>query len=98
MGSHGGATVEGQLSILESYGITKEKMGVPVKVTTEVIKLDKLKNGLPVYFNKIANSSDGLIIVNRIKVYCHLRIKSALFFNDLKFKSGLTQNSKKDVI
>jgi len=69
MGSHGGATVEGQLSILASYGITKEKMGVPVKATTEVIKLGELKNGLPVYLNKIANSSDGLIIVNRIKVY-----------------------------
>jgi len=69
MGSHGGATVEGQLSILASYGITKEKMGVPVKATTEVIKLGELKNGLPVYFNKIANSSDGLIIVNRIKVH-----------------------------
>jgi len=69
MGSHGGATVEGQLSILESYGITEEKMGVPVKATTEVIKLGKLKNGLPVYFNKIANSSDSLIIVNRIKVH-----------------------------
>jgi len=39
MGSHGGATVEGQLSILASYGITKEKMCVPVKATTEVIKL-----------------------------------------------------------
>jgi hypothetical protein len=49
MGSHGGATVEGQLSILASYGIAKEKMGVPVKATTEVIKLGELKNGLPVY-------------------------------------------------
>jgi hypothetical protein len=37
MGSHGGATVEGQLSILESYGITEEKMGVPVKATTETV-------------------------------------------------------------
>jgi len=69
MGSHGGAKVEGQLSILASYGITEEKMGVPVKATTEVIKLGKLKNGLPVYFNKIANSFDSLIIVNRIKVH-----------------------------
>lgn len=69
MGSHGGATVEGQLSILASYGITEEKMGVPIKATTETIELGKLENGLPVYFNKIANSSDGLIIVNRIKVH-----------------------------
>ena len=69
MGSHGGATIEGQLSILESYGITEEKLGVPVKATNEVIKLGKLENGLPVYFNKIAYSFNGLIIINRIKVH-----------------------------
>jgi hypothetical protein len=67
MGSHGGTKVEGQLSILESYGITEEKMGIPVKATIEVIKLGKLENGLPVYFNKIAHSLDGLIVINRIK-------------------------------
>ena len=44
-------------------------MGVPVRATTEVTKLGKLENGLPVYFNKIAYSFDGLIIVNRIKVH-----------------------------
>lgn len=69
MGSHGGATVEGQLSILASYGITEKRMGVPVKATNEVIELGKLENGLPVYFNKIAYSFDGLIIINRIKVH-----------------------------
>jgi len=69
MGSQGGATIEGQLSILESYGIMEEKMGVPIKATDEVIELGKLKNGLPVYFNKIAQSFDGLVIVNRIKVH-----------------------------
>jgi len=69
MGSHGGATIEGQLSILESYDITEEKMGVPIKASDEFIKLGKLKNGLSVFFNKIANSLDGLIIVNRIKVH-----------------------------
>jgi len=69
MGSHGGATVEGQLLILASYGITEEKMGVPVRATDEVIELGKLENELPVYFNKMAHSLDGLIIVNRIKVH-----------------------------
>jgi len=69
MGSHGGATVEGQLSILASYGITEEKMRVPIKATTKTVALGKLENSLPVYFNKIANSLDGLIIVNRIKVH-----------------------------
>jgi len=69
MGSHGGATVEGQLSILKSYGITEEKVGAPVKAAAETVKLGKLENGLPVYFNKIAKSLDGLVIINRIKVH-----------------------------
>jgi len=69
MGSHGAAAVEGQLSILASYGITEEKMGVPVRVTDEVIELGKLKNGLPVFCNKIAYSVDGIIVINRIKVH-----------------------------
>jgi len=29
---------------------------------------------------------------------CHLRIKSGLFFDDLRIKSGLPKNGKKDVI
>jgi len=68
MGSHGGATVKGQLSILESYGITEEKMGVSVKASTETAKFGKLENGLPVYLNKIAISLNGLIIINRLAV------------------------------
>ena len=69
MGSHGDATVEGQLAILEGYGVTEEKMGVPIKATTETIELGKLENGLPVYLNKIAISLNGLIIINRVKIH-----------------------------
>jgi len=67
MGSHGGATVDGQLAVLAGYGITSKNMSAPVLATTEVIELGQLPNGLPVYINKIAHSLDGLIIVNRIK-------------------------------
>jgi len=42
------------------------------------------------------NLSRGMRQLNGL--YCHLKIKSGLFFNDLKFKSGLTKNGKKDVI
>ena len=41
---------------------------------------------------------DDFIFVKPAHIVCHLRIKSALFFDDLKFKSALTQNDKKDVI
>jgi hypothetical protein len=69
MGSHGGATVEGQLKVLKKYGFTEETMGVPIKGTMDVVDLGTLENGLTVYFDKIAFESDGIIAVNRIKVH-----------------------------
>lgn len=80
MGSHGGATAKGQIEILASYGITEESMGVPIRATMDVVEIGQLKNGLPVYFNKIAYQADGIITVNRIKV--HTAFKS-------KIESGL---------
>jgi len=69
MGSHGGATTEGQRQVLAGYGITEKSMGVPIKATMDTIQLDRLENGLPVYFDKIAYNADGIIVVNRVKVH-----------------------------
>jgi hypothetical protein len=69
MGSHGGATAEGQKEILTNYGITEESMGVPIKASMEVVELGRLENGLPIYFDKIAYNADGIIVVNRVKVH-----------------------------
>jgi len=67
MGSHGGATAEGQRKVLAGYGITEETMGVPVRSSMEVEEIGKLENGVPVYLDKEALHSDGIVIVNRIK-------------------------------
>ncbi|QUG42586.1 DUF2088 domain-containing protein [Psychrobacillus sp. INOP01] len=67
MGSHGGATAEGQLEVLESLGITEKSCGVPILSSMEVVKLGETKNGVPVYTDKIGYESDGVIIINRIK-------------------------------
>jgi hypothetical protein len=69
MGSHGGATAEGQRRVLEHYGITEKSMGVPIKATMETVEIDYLENGLPVHFDKIAYQADGVIAVNRVKVH-----------------------------
>jgi hypothetical protein len=69
MGSHGGATAEGQRQVLADYGITEKSMEVPIKATMDTIQLDRLENGLPVYFDKIAYNTDGIIVVNRVKVH-----------------------------
>ena len=52
MGSHGGATAEGQIKILQDYGISEESMDVPIMATMEVIELAKTKEGLSIYVDK----------------------------------------------
>ncbi|MDW7674485.1 MAG: lactate racemase domain-containing protein, partial [Bacillota bacterium] len=69
MGSHGGATAEGQQQILADYGITEETMGAPVRATMKVVKLGNNESGVPVYLDKYAYESDGIIAVNRIKAH-----------------------------
>jgi len=75
MGSHGNACAEGQKNILASYDITEESMGVPILATMDVVELGTLKNGLPVYFDKYAFQSDGIIVVNRIKAHTAFKAK-----------------------
>ncbi len=67
MGSHGGATAEGQLEILASYGITEDSMAVPVISSMDVVEIGRMQNGTPVYCDKNAYNADGIIIINKIK-------------------------------
>lgn len=67
MGSHGGADKRGQQEILAGYGITEKSMGAPVVSSMDVIRVATLKNGMPVYCDKVAYESDGIVVMNRIK-------------------------------
>ena len=67
MGSHGEATPEGQRAILAGYGITEERMGIPVDASMEVIELDTLPEGVTVVMSRAAYTADGVIVINRIK-------------------------------
>ena len=67
MGSHGGATAEGQKKVLAGYGVTEETLGVPVRSSMEVEEIGKLENGTPVYLDKEDLSSDGIVVVIRVK-------------------------------
>ena len=75
MGSHGGATPEGQRNILESYGISEANLKIPIKSSMEVIEIARSKEGLPVYFDKNAFLADGVIPINRVKVHTDFRGK-----------------------
>ncbi len=67
MGSHGGATAEGQTEILASYGITPETMGCPIKSSMEVVELGYSRRNRPVVLDKNAYEADGIIVSCRIK-------------------------------
>ncbi|MET1179210.1 lactate racemase domain-containing protein [Peribacillus simplex] len=73
MGSHGGATAEGQIDVLLQLGISEESVGAPILSSMEVIQLDELPNGLPVYIDKLAYESDKIIVINRIKPHTAFR-------------------------
>ena len=75
MGSHGGATAEGQLEILAGYGITPETMGCPIRSSMEVVELGTSDTGLPVYMDKNAYESDGVILSCRLKPHNAFRGK-----------------------
>ena len=67
MGSHGGATPEGQIKVLADYGITEDSMGCPIKSSMEVVELSKLDDGMPIYIDKFASEADGIVVISRIK-------------------------------
>ena len=89
MGSHGGATAEGQKKILEELGITSEFVGVPVISSMEIVKVGAFcvaANGnnksveIPVVIDKNAYEADGVIVVNRVKPHTsfHSDIESGM--------------------
>ncbi|APW97798.1 DUF362 domain-containing protein [Halobiforma lacisalsi AJ5] len=83
MGSHGGATPEGQLEILEALGITEERMGAPIEATMDVERLDEVEIGgteTPVYFSAAALEADAVLVINRVKPHTNFsgRLESGL--------------------
>jgi len=67
MGSHGGATAEGQRELLNHFGISERTMGVSVNSSMEVVSLGSTKDNIPVYIDKHAYTADHIIAINRVK-------------------------------
>ena len=80
MGSHGGATSDGQLEILREYGITEDSVGAPIVSSMEVIQIGETQSGIPVFIDRKAYEADHIIVVNRIKPHTefHGQIESGL--------------------
>ncbi len=73
MGSHGGATAEGQVEILRSLGVTEESVGAPIRSSMEVVELGETESGVPVFMDRIASEADGVVVVGRIKPHTDFR-------------------------
>jgi len=73
MGSHGGATPEGQTKVLAEYGITAESLGVPIDADMDVKKIGTAPDGREVVFSAAALRADGIVVINRIKPHTDFR-------------------------
>ncbi len=67
MGSHGGATAEGQIEMLKGYGITEEYTGAEFRSSMDTVMLGEVAPGTQVYLDKNAFHMDGIIMCNRVK-------------------------------
>jgi len=68
MGSHGGATAEGQVALLAHYGLTPETLGCPIVASMDTVRLGEVEDGVPVWFDRIAHErADVVIPVGRVK-------------------------------
>ena len=66
MGSHGGATPEGQIEVLRARGISENTVGIPVRATMDVVSMGEV-SGIPLFLDRLAHEADGIVLVNRIK-------------------------------
>ena len=73
MGSHGGATDDGQKSLLADLGISEATMGCPVLSSVAVEEIGHTPAGVPVYLDKNALHADGIIAINRVKLHTIFR-------------------------
>ena len=73
MGSHGGATAEGQVELIGEYGVTEPAMGMPILSSMETVVIGKTPMGATVHMDRNAHEADGVIVVNRIKNHTSFR-------------------------
>ena len=68
MGSHNGATAEGQRQMIESLGMTEDAMQMPIRSDMQCVKLASVSTG-DVWIDRHAYEADGVLVINRIKLH-----------------------------
>src|ERR1051325_2110851 len=69
MGSHGGATADGQARLLHKLGVNDMTVPAPVRATMETVALGQSKTGAPAHLDKLAAEADGIIVLGRVKTH-----------------------------
>jgi len=69
MGSHGGATADGQTAVLHGLGMTEQTLGMPIRATMDTVDLGTVPGGPHVRLDRHAAEADGLLVINRIKAH-----------------------------
>ncbi|MBW2439385.1 MAG: DUF2088 domain-containing protein [Deltaproteobacteria bacterium] len=76
MGSHGGATAEGQTAVLAQLGVTDAYLQAPILTSMDVQQIGATDDGVPVFLDRHARGADHIVVVNRIK--CHTKFKASI--------------------
>src|SRR5271170_916777 len=81
MGSHGGATAEGQADVLAHYGIHQATMECPVVSSLDVVSTGRTPEGIETYLDRSAFESDGVMLIGRVKWHTDFagKLESGLF-------------------
>ncbi len=72
MGSHGGATADGQRELLAALGVTESTLTAPIRATMATRPITEAF-GQPVEMDEYAAGADALILVNRVKPHTDFR-------------------------
>jgi hypothetical protein len=67
MGSHGGATAEGQVQVLASNGVTTDTVGCDIRSTMDTVEVGHSSFGFPLVTDRLAHEADHVVLVNRVK-------------------------------
>ncbi len=73
MGSHGGATAEGQKTMLAELGVTEASVGAEIRATMEVKEIGQIPDGPTLYQGLDSASADHCLLVSRIKPHTDFR-------------------------
>lgn len=73
MGSHGGATAEGQKDMLAQLGVTAESVGCEIRATMDVQPIGAIEGGPTLYQGAESRAAEHCVLISRIKPHTDFR-------------------------